>query len=343
MNSPTFADDDLLVVQDLRKHFPSARRRRGEKPATLRAVDGVSFRLRRQETLGLVGESGCGKSTISRALLRVYAPTSGEAWLNIGEPGAPEWRDLAQLQGQNLREARRHIQMIFQDPHASLNPRLTVGSLVAEPMEIHRLGSRKEIRRRTQALLDEVGLDPRFVNRFPHEFSGGQRQRIGIARALALNPRVLVCDEPVSALDVSIRSQVLNLFLELQERRGLSYLFIAHDLSVVKRISHRVAVMYLGKIVETAPSAEIYAAPRHPYTKALLAAIPIPDPAVENARERIELQGEVPSATETFSGCPFASRCPEVLDECHSRTPLLGPEGAEHTAACILADDTTSR
>ena len=339
MNPETFPDDELLVVNQLRKYFPGGRPRRGEEPTVLRAVDGVSFRLGRQETLGLVGESGCGKSTLSRALLRFYAPTSGEVWLNVGEPGAPDWQDLARLHGRRLRDARRHAQMIFQDPHASLNPRLTVGSIVAEPMEIHRLGSRAEIRRRTQALLDEVGLDPKFIKRFPHEFSGGQRQRIGIARALALNPKVLLCDEPVSALDVSIRSQVLNLFLELQERRGLSYLFIAHDLSVVKRVSHRVAVMYLGKVVETAPSAEIYAAPRHPYTKALLSAIPIPDPAVECARKRIELSGEVPSAAAHFPGCPFAARCPEVIADCHSRAPSLEPEGASHTTSCLLVND----
>ena len=343
MNLPSFADDDILVVRNLKKHFVLREGGRAGKSSLLRAVDGVSLRLRRQETLGLVGESGCGKSTFSRTLLQVYPPTAGEVWVDLGSPGAARWVNLAALRSRALREARREIQMVFQDPHASLNPRMTVGSIVAEPMEIHRTGTRAEIRRRTQELLDEVGLDPRFIKRFPHEFSGGQRQRIGIARALALNPRIIICDEPVSALDVSIRSQVLNLFLELQERRGLSYLFIAHDLSVVKRISHRVAVMYLGKIVETAPSAEIYSSPRHPYTKALLSAIPIPDPEIESSRQRIELRGEVPSPTATFPGCPFAPRCQEFVEECDRVKPNLGPEGSAHTAACLLVTDPAPR
>ena len=319
--------DLVLRVRALTKHF-----------AGLRAVDGVDLELRRGETLGLVGESGCGKSTLARTILAAHRPTSGDVWLNSGSVESPVWHCISALSQRALRPLRRKLQMVFQDPHASLNPRQTIGAIVAEPMEIHRIGTRREIRKRAAGLLDEVGLDPRHLKRFPHEFSGGQRQRVGIARALALDPTVIVCDEPVSALDVSVRSQVLNLLLELQERRGLSFLFVAHDLSVVKRISHRVAVMYRGRIVEVAPAADLYRAPRHPYTRTLLAAIPVPDPEVERerrtARRALESTGVRSDASQ--HGCAFAPRCPEAFDTCVGRVPQLTPEAGAHRAACWL-------
>ncbi len=324
-------DDDILVLRDLSKRF---RGRANAEP--VRAVDGVSFALRRGETLGLVGESGCGKSTLSRVVLGAYPTSSGEAWFNAGNSEEPDWVELTRLSRRRWRRYRSAVQMIFQDPYASLNPRMTVGRIIAEPLEIHTSGNPREVQRRVQTLMEEVGLDPKLIKRFPHEFSGGQRQRIGIARALALDPRLLICDEPVSALDVSIRSQVLNLFLELQQRRGLTYLFISHDLSVVKRMSHRVAVMYLGRIVELATADQIYSDARHPYTRALLEAIPIPDPElVRHSHERV--RGE--AALSASVGCPFAPRCPEVFDDCRSLSPPLGPPDGSHQAACLLAFD----
>ncbi len=321
----------ILEVRDLSVHFPL---RRG---AVLRAVDGVSFDLRRGETLGLVGESGCGKSTTAKAILRIVRPSSGSVRLDLsGGNGERRMVELTSLAGRALRRARRHIPLVFQDPYASLNPRMTVGDIIAEPMRIFRLLPAREIAARVQELMREVGLDPKFVKRYPHEFSGGQRQRIGIARSLALDPEVLICDEPVSALDVSIRSQVINLLMDLQQRRGLSYVFIAHDLSVVKRISHRVAVMYLGKIVEEAPSDRIYRQPLHPYTEALLSSIPIPDPAVERRRQRIILTGDPPDPSALRTGCDFASRCPKVLEECRRVAPTLEEIEPRHSVSCHL-------
>ncbi|MGL4465299.1 MAG: ABC transporter ATP-binding protein [Planctomycetia bacterium] len=342
---PADTSAPILSVRDLHVHFEVPGDGWRAPPKRLRAVDGVSFDLHRGETLGLVGESGCGKSTLARAILRLVAPSAGQALLDVSDdPAKPEIHDLAKASGGAMRRLRRHIQLVFQDPFASLNPRMTVGEIVAEPMRIHRLHPRGEIRDRTADLMNEVGLDPTFARRYPHEFSGGQRQRVGIARALALNPKVILCDEPVSALDVSIRSQVCNLFMELQERRGLSYLFIAHDLSVVKRISHRVAVMYLGKIVEQAPYDRIYGEALHPYTEALLSAIPIPDPVVEASRRRILLRGEVPSPTADKRGCDFAPRCPKVMNQCADVTPLLTEHRPGHWASCLLhdADQPTS-
>lgn len=322
--------DHVLQVRNLSVEFRLGRHRR------LVAVDDISFDLGRGETLGLVGESGCGKSTTARAILRLTPMTAGSVVLRpLDDAGQPREVELDHLRASELRRARRHFQMVFQDPFASLNPRMTVGQIIAEPMGIFRTGSSSERRQAVQSLMREVGLDPAHILRYPHEFSGGQRQRIGIARALALNPQLLICDEPVSALDVSVRSQVLNLLLDLQEKRGLSYLFIAHDLSVVKRISHRVAVMYLGKIVEVASSDDIYSQPKHPYTQALLSAIPIPDPIVERRRQRTLLKGDLPSATERH-GCPFASRCPRAMPACPTVAPLLEDVAPGHQAACLL-------
>ncbi len=325
----------LLRVEDLKMYFPLTRgiilqRKVGE----VKAVDGISFFIRRGETLGLVGESGCGKSTTGRAILQLYRPTDGHVYFRTDGTEV----DLTQVKGRQLREMRRRMQMIFQDPYASLNPRMTVGEIVAEPLVIHGIGTRKERRERVQELLRVVGLNPYFVNRYPHEFSGGQRQRIGIARALALNPEFIVCDEPVSALDVSIQAQVINLLEDLQEQFGLTYLFIAHDLSVVRHISDRVAVMYLGKIVEIADSEELYKNPLHPYTKALLSAVPIPDPKVEKTRERIILQGDVPSPVNPPRGCRFHTRCPFVMDRCKEEEPPFREVAPDHWAACFLND-----
>ena len=328
--------DPILQIRDLKVHFQVGHQQ------ILRAVDGVSFDLRRGETLGLVGESGCGKSTTAKAILHVVRATSGSARLDMGD-GTPEWLELTSASRQDLRRARQSVQLIFQDPYASLNPRMTVGDIVAEPMRIFRLGSRSKIQSRVQELMVEVGLDAKFIKRYPHEFSGGQRQRIGIARALALDPKIIICDEPVSALDVSIRSQVINLLMELQKARGLSYLFIAHDLSVVKHISHRVAVMYLGKIVEEAPYDQIYRAPKHPYTEALLSAIPIPDPKVEAVRQRILLSGDLPKPTDALTGCGFASRCPKALAECTTVEPRLAEIDTAHHAACLLYPESGSQ
>ncbi len=293
----------LVEVRNLKKYFPITRglifqRHTGD----VKAVDGLSLTIRKGETLGLVGESGCGKSTTGRTILQLERPTEGEVFF--------DGQNLVALKGEELRRMRRHFQMIFQDPYASLNPRMTVGNIIGEPLEIHQLTRGAKTRDRVQELLQIVGLNPSFVSRYPHEFSGGQRQRIGIARALAVNPAFIVCDEPVSALDVSIRAQVLNLLQSLQQQFGLTYLFIAHDLAVVRHISDRVAVMYLGKIVELADRDRLYADPQHPYTRALLSAVPIPSPKIERKRERIILLGDAPSPANPPPGCHFHTRCP---------------------------------
>ena len=319
----------LLDVKNLFMHFPLTQ---GiifqRKVGAVRAVDGVSFSVRKGETLGLVGESGCGKSTTGRAILQLYKPTSGEVLY--------QGRDLTKLDSGEMRKMRRHLQMIFQDPYASLNPRMTVGSIISEPMQIHNLVAREERNRRVQELLETVGLNPYFANRYPHEFSGGQRQRIGVARALAASPDFIVADKPVSALDVSIQAQIVNLMEDLQSQFNLTYLFIAHDLSVVKHISDRIAVMYLGKIVELADRAALYEDPLHPYTKALLSAVPIPDPVVERRRERIILTGDVPSPINPPSGCHFHTRCPYAMPVCREIDPLVSDQGNGHFVACHL-------
>ncbi|HLI28165.1 MAG TPA: ABC transporter ATP-binding protein [Chloroflexota bacterium] len=290
------------------------------------AVDDVSFHIRRGETLGLVGESGCGKSTTGRAILQLYRPTAGEVLL--------EGEDLTRLKGDRLRRMRRRMQMIFQDPYASLNPRMTVGSIIAEPLEIHGLARGKAKQERVAELLRLVNLNPYFANRYPHEFSGGQRQRIGIARALAVEPQFIICDEPISALDVSIQAQIINLLEELQAQFGLTYLFIAHDLSVVRHISDRVAVMYVGKIVEIADRNELYEHPLHPYTQALLSAVPVPDPRVEKRRQRIILTGDPPSPVNPPPACRFHPRCPYVQDLCREQEPPLQEVRPGHWVAC---------
>ena len=327
--APTDNGQPLLDVQNLVMHFPLTQ---GiifqRKVGAVQAVDGVSFQVKRGETLGLVGESGCGKSTTGRAILQLYKPTAG----NVVFDG----RDLTKLDSNEMRKMRRHLQMVFQDPYASLNPRMTVGNIVSEPMQIHKLAAKNERTQKVQELLQTVGLNPYFANRYPHEFSGGQRQRIGIARALAANPDFIVCDEPVSALDVSIQAQVVNLLEDLQDKFGLTYLFIAHDLSVVRHISNRVAVMYLGSIVEIADRNALYDDPLHPYTKALLSAVPIPDPVIEKRRERIILTGDVPSPINPPSGCRFHTRCPYVMDVCKSVPPVLADQGGSHSVACHL-------
>ncbi len=317
----------LLEVRDLHKHFEvGSPGLFGGQQETLRAVDGVSFELGRGETLGLVGESGCGKSTCARTLVGLYPPTSGQVMYEGEEISALSHRDRAPF--------RRKIQMIFQDPYASLDPRQTVSSILTEPLRIHRLARPRQRRLRAMQLLDAVGLNPRHIHRFPHEFSGGQRQRIGIARALALEPDLIICDEPVSALDVSIQAQVVNLLGELQERFDLAYLFIAHDLAVVRHICDRVAVMYLGKVVEIAERDALFDDPRHPYTRALLSAVPHPDPRIERGRERIVLEGDVPSPLDPPTGCRFHPRCVErgnvAGDRCETTEPALGSRSACH-------------
>ena len=319
----------LLDVRGLQMHFPVSKgvifqSRVGE----IKAVDGVSFQIMRGETLGLVGESGCGKTTIGRCILQLLKPTGGEVRFR-GE-------DLTQLSGKEMRPLRKELQVIFQDPYGSLNPRMTVGSIVEEPLIIHKIGDRNERKTRVQELFEVVGLNPNMMDRYPYEFSGGQRQRIGIARALAVNPTFIVCDEPVSALDVSIQAQVINLLRSLQERFDLTYLFIAHDLSVVRHISDRVAVMYLGKIVEITGRDELYRDPKHPYTRALLSAVPIPDPVVEASRERIILTGDVPSPIDPPKGCSFHPRCPFAMDVCREITPVLKQTTQGHSVACHL-------
>jgi oligopeptide transport system ATP-binding protein len=321
--------DTLVEVTDLKMYFPV---RSGvifqKKVADIKAVDGVSFSIKRGETLGLVGESGCGKTTTGRCILQLYRPSEGQVLF--------EGEDLTQLKGSNLRRFRRRMQMIFQDPYSSLDPRQNAGSIVGEPLIVHKMtNSKGEYRDQVAELLSTVGLNPSMSNRFPHEFSGGQRQRIGVARALAVRPDLIVCDEPVSALDVSIQAQVINLLEDLQEQFNLTYLFIAHDLSVVRHISDRIAVMYLGKIMELAERNELYENPLHPYTKALLSAVPIPDPVIESSRERIILTGDVPSPLSPPPGCVFHTRCPIVADECSAVIPELRNVGNEHYVSCI--------
>ena len=312
--------DTLVSVQGLVKHFPVE-----GSDDVVRAVDGVSFEIFAGETLGLVGESGCGKSTVGRCLLRLIEPTAGHVHF--------QGRDILALNKKELREIRREMQIIFQDPYASLNPRMKVGDIVAEPLVIHDQGTKSERRERVAGLLRRVGLDPDYMNRYAHEFSGGQRQRIGVARSLALNPKLIVADEPVSALDVSVQAQVVNLLQELQEEFKLTYLFISHGLAVVEHISTRVAVMYLGRIVEIASAAELYAQPLHPYTQALLSAIPIPDP--RQKRKRIILQGDVPTPINPPSGCRFRTRCPIAIEECAHIDPELREVSPGHEVACI--------
>ncbi|MFN8441001.1 MAG: dipeptide ABC transporter ATP-binding protein [Caldilineaceae bacterium] len=321
---------ELLKISDLKMHFPIMRGIVFQRQVgAIKAVDGLDFSMVKGETLGLVGESGCGKSTTGRAILQLYRPTDGHVLF--------EGQDLTQTKGEDLRKMRRRMQMIFQDPYASLNPRMTVGSIISEPLEVHGIGSsRKERQERVQDLLKRVNLNPYFVNRYPHEFSGGQRQRIGIARALAVNPAFIVCDEPISALDVSIQAQIINLLEDLQEELGLTYLFIAHDLSVVRHISDRIAVMYLGKIVELADRDALYANPMHPYTQALLSAVPIPDPVIESKRQRIILEGDVPSPANPPKGCRFNTRCPRVMDICRQQEPAFKDYGEGHYTACFL-------
>lgn len=316
----------LLEVQALKKYFPVKKGILSRTIGQIRAVDGVSFTLNRGETLGMVGESGCGKTTLGRCALRLIEPTAGGIVFN--------GRNLLELEGQELRQARAAFQIIFQDPFSSLDPRMSVGRIIAEPIRNHLHLSGSEIKNRVAYLMERVGLHPAEMNRYPHEFSGGQRQRIGIARALALDPLAIICDEPVSALDVSIQAQVINLLAQLQEELNLSYLFIAHDLSVVEHISDRVAVMYMGRIVEMATDKELYKNPLHPYTQALMAAVPIPDPEI--SREKILLEGDVPSPLDPPEGCTFHTRCPEAKKICSSEIPDLRDLGGKHWVACHL-------
>lgn len=319
----------LLSVKNLVKHFPITQGIILQKQVgAVHAVDGVSFDIYKGETLGLVGESGCGKSTTGRTILQLYRPTSGSVYF--------EDKDLVAMKGEELRKTRKRMQMIFQDPYASLNPRMTVEEIVGEPMIIHKTHSGKELEDRVADLLSMVGLNPAFANRYPHEFSGGQRQRIGVARALALDPLLIVCDEPISALDVSIQAQVVNLLEDLQAELGLTYLFIAHDLSMVRHISDRVAVMYLGVIMELADRDELYNNPLHPYTQALLSAVPIPDPYAEEKRQRIILEGDVPSPVNPPSGCRFRTRCPLATTICEQEKPEFREIKPGHFVACHL-------
>jgi oligopeptide transport system ATP-binding protein len=320
----------LLDVKDLKMHFPIYRGLLRRQIGAVHAVDGISFKVHRGETLGLVGESGCGKSTTGRAVLQLYKPTSGS--VNF------EGSDLMGLKNEDLRLMRRKMQMIFQDPYASLNPRMTIGEIIGEPLVVHHVASGREVQDRVAHLLEIVKLNPAFASRYPHEFSGGQRQRIGIARAVALQPSFIVCDEPISALDVSIQSQIVNLLQELQEQFSLTYLFIAHDLSMVRHISERVAVMYLGVIMELADSNELYVKPLHPYSQALLSAVPIPDPVLEMKRKRILLEGDVPSPVNPPSGCRFRTRCPIAEGICAEQRPEFRELRPGHFVACHFAE-----
>ena len=319
--------ETILQVRDLHVHFPV---KRGiiikRTVAEVKAVDGISLDVRDGETVGLVGESGCGKTTTGRAILKLIEPTSGQI-IYKGE-------DISSYTQKQMLPLRHEMQMVFQDPYASLNPRMSVIDIVTDPLIEHKIITRDEKQQKATELLETVGLDPRYMNRFPHEFSGGQRQRIGIARSLALKPKILICDEPIAALDVSIQAQVINLFQDLQEKLGLSYIFIAHDLSVVRHISDRIIVMYLGKIVETASKRDLFKNPLHPYTKVLLSSVPTPDPALERERRRIELTGEVPSPLNKPKGCPFCTRCPDATEQCREMEPPVTEIENGHTVAC---------
>jgi oligopeptide transport system ATP-binding protein len=325
-------DNVLLEVRNLKMYFPVTSGMIFQRTiADIKAVDDISFTIKKGETLGLVGESGCGKTTTGRCILQLYKQTSGDIIFN--------GQNLGELGSGAMRAMRRDMQIIFQDPYGSLNPRMTCGDIVGEPIIVHKMSSGKgEYRDRVDELMQTVGLNPYMSDRYPHEFSGGQRQRIGIARALAVNPSFIVCDEPVSALDVSIQAQVINLLEDLQEQFGLTYLFIAHDLSVVRHISDRVAVMYLGHIVEVADRTELYENPLHPYTKALLSAVPIPDPVIESERERIILTGDVPSPMNPPAGCVFHTRCPIAIDDCQLEVPELREVSKDHWVACIRVE-----
>jgi oligopeptide transport system ATP-binding protein len=323
-------NNNLLVVKNLKKYFPIRRGVFQRHVGDVKAVDDVSFTIKKGETLGLVGESGCGKSTTGKTILQLDRATAGEVFF--------DGQNLTQMKGETLRQMRRQMQIIFQDPFASLNPRMTVGEIVGEPLDVHGVAKGEAKTQRVAELLSIVGLDPTFVTRFPHEFSGGQRQRIGVARALALNPSFIVCDEPIAALDVSIQAQVVNLLEDLQQQFGLTYLFIAHDLSMVRHISDRVAVMYLGRIVEISEWTTIYDDPRHPYSQALLSAIPIPDPAIEAKRQRIVLEGDVPSAANVPVGCRFNTRCPLRQERCVREDPQLREIAPGHMVACHYAE-----
>ena len=327
---PRAADAEVLVsVENLCMHFPVFKGVIRRQIGVIKAVDDISFDIRRGETLGLVGESGCGKTTAGRSILRLYDATGGRILF--------DGQDITALSGEQLRRIRPRMQMIFQDPQASLNPRMTVSSIIAEPLDEHHAATGEAKQQRVRELLDAVGMNPRFANRYPHEFSGGQRQRIGIARALALNPDFIVCDEPIAALDVSIQAQVVNLLEDLQGKLGLTYLFISHDLSMVRHIADRVAVMYLGKVVELASRDALYSDPKHPYTKALLSAVPIPNPKIEAARSRIILTGDVPNPANPPSGCRFCTRCPVAEEKCHSVEPEWKELAGGRRVACHLA------
>lgn len=319
----------LVRVENLTKYFPIKAGILQRKVGDVKAVDGVSFDIWRGETLGMVGESGCGKTTVGRTILRIYPPTSGEIFFD----GIP----LSSVKNKPLRQMRRRMQMVFQDPYASLNPRLTAGEIVGEPLEIHGLARGAEKQKRVAELFELVGLSREYINRYPHEFSGGQRQRIGLARALALTPDLIICDEPIAALDVSIQAQIVNLMQELQEELNLTYLFIAHDLSMVKHISDRVLVMYVGKVMELAQRDELYESPLHPYTKALLSAVPIPDPEYEMQRKRIILSGDLPSPAQPPPGCRFHTRCPIAEQQCKLTEPPLREVAPDHVVACHFA------
>lgn len=323
-------EEVLLRVVDLKKYFPIRRGVFQRHVGDVKAVDDVSFKVYRGETLGLVGESGCGKTTVGRTIVRLYEPTAGSVFF--------EGEDLSQLTGEELREMRRRLQMIFQNPYASLSPRMKVKGIIGEPLEVHRVARGKEKEDRIAELLELVGLNPAFMNRYPHEFSGGQRQRIGIARSLALNPEMVICDEPISSLDVSIQAQVVNLLEDLQEELGLTYIFIAHDLSMVRHISDRVAVMYLGKLMEVADKEELFEKPYNPYTQALMSAIPVPDPGIERERERVLIEGDLPSPSNPPKGCNFNTRCPLAEEICFQEEPDLVEIEPGHYSACHVVE-----